>query len=65
MVSVQCYMFVCRLLISVQGVIIIDLSSLGCIVPEIKNIYFVLIVVNNSRHSCNTTVQCCVKFVSV
>ena len=35
MVSVQCYMFVCRLVISVQGVIIIDLSSLGCIVPEI------------------------------
>ena len=28
------YMFVCRLVISVQGVIIIDLSSLGCIVPE-------------------------------
>ena len=28
-------MFVCRLVISVQGVIIIDLSSLGCIVPEI------------------------------
>ena len=26
---------VCRLVISVQGVIIIDLSSLGCIVPEI------------------------------
>ena len=35
MVSVQCYMFVCRLVISVQGVIIIDLSSLGCNVPEI------------------------------
>ena len=35
MVSVQCYMSVCRLVISVQGVIIIDLSSLGCIVPEI------------------------------
>ena len=35
MVSVQCYMFVCRLVISVQGVIIIDLSSLGYIVPEI------------------------------
>ena len=30
-----CYMCVCRLVISVQGVIIIDLSSLGCIVPEI------------------------------
>ena len=28
-------MFMCRLVISVQGVIIIDLSSLGCIVPEI------------------------------
>ena len=28
-------MFVCRLVISVQGVIIIDLSSLGRIVPEI------------------------------
>ena len=28
-------MFVCRLVISVQGVIIIDLSFLGCIVPEI------------------------------
>ena len=28
-------MFVCRLVISVQGVITIDLSSLGCIVPEI------------------------------
>ena len=35
MVSVQCYMFVCRVVISVQEVIIIDLSSLGCIVPEI------------------------------
>ena len=29
------YVCVCRLVISVQGVIIIDLSSLGCIVPEI------------------------------
>ena len=28
-------MFVCRLVISVQGVIAIDLFSLGCIVPEI------------------------------
>ena len=36
-VSVQCYMFVCHLVISVQGVIIIELSSLGCIVPEILN----------------------------
>ena len=29
------YVSVCRLVISVQGVIIIDLSSLGSIVPEI------------------------------
>ena len=36
MVSVQCYMFVSvYVVISVQGVIIIDLSYLGCIVPEI------------------------------
>ena len=39
MVSVQCYMFVCRLVNSVQGVITIDLSSFGCIVPwDIKSI---------------------------
>ena len=38
-----CYMFVCRLVISVQGVILINFSSLGCIVTEIlkayKNVY--------------------------
>ena len=45
MVSVQCYMFVCRLVISVQGVIII-VPALGCIVPEIlkalKKIYTIV-----------------------
>ena len=34
-ISGICSVFGCRLVISVQGVIIIDLSSLGCIVPEI------------------------------
>ena len=45
MVSVQCYMFVCRLVISLRGVIIIDLSPLGCndttdVLKSIKKLRF-------------------------
>ena len=45
-------LYVCRLVISVQGVIIIDLSSLGCIVPEIlksikKCVYLPMILLSS------------------